>query len=352
LPQTQPQTHSQMPKSDSAVKFTTAMDDFRDDYNDDASVESTGTIIDDEVAGSSIKAKRTESGYDSMGEEEVPGSSGKGSGEFNNVGNMELVAIASSSSASKSSNRVEIAPNGVYSGSGSGSTQTRHNQTVSQLTDSTISATHFHPFSGSSFDWFTQNMTQDTLDQVPFFFPTTQERSPEISPNKFSENLIGRKVGKTFPQFGYFEGIVTSYDDPFYNVRYSDGDEEEYELEALRNIIISDTSGPVVHIGRPMPANGKRDLTELMSETTIGRAGKRKENIKNSPVFAAYDALSKLEANKDIIMSGFDDVQGITTEIFVDFTDDQLWQELAYLHNQSMEKNEHITPAQIEKLLS
>jgi superfamily II DNA or RNA helicase len=55
--------------------------------------------------------------------------------------------------------------------------------------------------------------------------------------------LIGRTVGKEFADYGYFEGKVVAYNAPFFEVLYSDGDSEEYELAELQQLLLPSGSG-------------------------------------------------------------------------------------------------------------
>ena len=52
-----------------------------------------------------------------------------------------------------------------------------------------------------------------------------------ISPDKHA--LLGRPVRKYFRGYGWFQGQVASYLDPYFTVRYDDGDEEELEIRAV-----------------------------------------------------------------------------------------------------------------------
>ena len=53
--------------------------------------------------------------------------------------------------------------------------------------------------------------------------------------------LVGKvTIEKLFPKYGYFKGVIESYDaqEKLYTVRYDDDDEEEMTFEELRPYIL------------------------------------------------------------------------------------------------------------------
>ena len=52
------------------------------------------------------------------------------------------------------------------------------------------------------------------------------------------DKLIGREVRKKFQNHGYFIGKVTSFDDPYYKIIYSDGDEEEMTRSSVLKYLV------------------------------------------------------------------------------------------------------------------
>ena len=50
--------------------------------------------------------------------------------------------------------------------------------------------------------------------------------------------FIGRRVKKEFPGHGMYSGTVVGYSSPFFRVRYEDSDEEEYEEDDLKKILV------------------------------------------------------------------------------------------------------------------
>ena len=55
------------------------------------------------------------------------------------------------------------------------------------------------------------------------------------SAQQVAERLLGTSIRKLFPKYGYFNGVISSFDEEadFYFVRYEDGDEEELTLREL-----------------------------------------------------------------------------------------------------------------------
>jgi hypothetical protein len=51
-------------------------------------------------------------------------------------------------------------------------------------------------------------------------------------------SLIGKRVRKFFRNHGVFEGSVSSFDAPFYSVKYDDGDVEAYPESSLERLLI------------------------------------------------------------------------------------------------------------------
>ena len=66
--------------------------------------------------------------------------------------------------------------------------------------------------------------------------------SPEDpSDQKMAQQLVGKvTIRKFFPNHGYFDGLIQSYDpdERVYTVRYVDEDEEQLSLEKLRPYIL------------------------------------------------------------------------------------------------------------------
>ena len=52
------------------------------------------------------------------------------------------------------------------------------------------------------------------------------------------DKLIGREVRKKFQNHGYFIGKVTSFDDPYYKIIYSDRDEEEMTRSSVLKYLV------------------------------------------------------------------------------------------------------------------
>ena len=52
------------------------------------------------------------------------------------------------------------------------------------------------------------------------------------------DKLIGREVRKKFQNHGYFIGKVTSFDDPYYKIIYTDGDEEEMTRSSVLKYLV------------------------------------------------------------------------------------------------------------------
>ena len=52
------------------------------------------------------------------------------------------------------------------------------------------------------------------------------------------EKLIGREVRKKFQNYGYFIGKERSFDDPYYKIIYSDGDEEKMARSSIFQYLI------------------------------------------------------------------------------------------------------------------
>ena len=52
------------------------------------------------------------------------------------------------------------------------------------------------------------------------------------------EKLIGREVRKKFQNYGYFIGKERSFDDPYYKIIYSDGDEEKMTRSSIFQYLI------------------------------------------------------------------------------------------------------------------
>ena len=50
--------------------------------------------------------------------------------------------------------------------------------------------------------------------------------------------LIGREVRKKFQNHGYFIGKVMSFDDPYYKIIYTDGDEEEMTRASVLKYLV------------------------------------------------------------------------------------------------------------------
>ena len=69
---------------------------------------------------------------------------------------------------------------------------------------------------------------------------TDNNKKSSFSETSYSESnsLVGRKVRKFFGENGWFEGIVLSFKNPFYKVKYEDDDEEQLNKTELKNILI------------------------------------------------------------------------------------------------------------------
>ena len=52
------------------------------------------------------------------------------------------------------------------------------------------------------------------------------------------DHLIGREVRKKFQNHGYFTGKVMSFDDPYYKIIYTDGDEEEMTRASVLKYLV------------------------------------------------------------------------------------------------------------------
>ena len=52
------------------------------------------------------------------------------------------------------------------------------------------------------------------------------------------DKLIGREVRKKFKNNGYFVGRVTSFDDPYYKIIYTDGNEEKISRASVFKYLI------------------------------------------------------------------------------------------------------------------
>ena len=52
------------------------------------------------------------------------------------------------------------------------------------------------------------------------------------------DHLIGREVRKKFHNHGYFIGKVMSFDDPYYKIIYTDGDEEEMTRASVLKYLV------------------------------------------------------------------------------------------------------------------
>ena len=77
--------------------------------------------------------------------------------------------------------------------------------------------------------------------------PPTESSSPAAPPSgasgegerlsdqQVAERLVGSSIRKLFPKYGYFNGVVSSFDAEaeLYLVSYEDGDEEELTLKEL-----------------------------------------------------------------------------------------------------------------------
>ena len=52
------------------------------------------------------------------------------------------------------------------------------------------------------------------------------------------DHLLGREVRKKFQNHGYFIGKEMSFDDPYYKIIYTDGDEEEMTRASVLKYIV------------------------------------------------------------------------------------------------------------------
>ena len=80
-------------------------------------------------------------------------------------------------------------------------------------------------------DPLVQNAVAPVLPENPVL-PIVIQNNGQVEKEKEKEKekvdkLIGREVRKKFQNHGYFIGKVTSFDDPYYKIIVSDGDEEE-----------------------------------------------------------------------------------------------------------------------------
>jgi len=63
------------------------------------------------------------------------------------------------------------------------------------------------------------------------------ETTTDGEPN---DELIGRRIGKTFKGKGYFTGTIVSFNKPYYKVKYDDGDDEEFYRTHVKRLLLSD----------------------------------------------------------------------------------------------------------------
>ena len=56
-----------------------------------------------------------------------------------------------------------------------------------------------------------------------------------MSEQQVADRVVGTSIRKLFPKYGYFKGVVSSFDEEegLYFVSYEDGDEEELTLKEL-----------------------------------------------------------------------------------------------------------------------
>ena len=73
------------------------------------------------------------------------------------------------------------------------------------------------------------------------------------------DKLIGREVRKKFQNHGYFIWKVTSFDDPYYKIIYSDGDEEEMTRSSVLKYLVDLEN-----------KNAKKDGLRRRKEVVIG----------------------------------------------------------------------------------
>ena len=72
---------------------------------------------------------------------------------------------------------------------------------------------------------------------------------------------VGTKIRKHFDGWGWFEGMVVSHDEGFYQVLYKDGDKEEYDENELEDILWP-SNQPTTK--KPPPTGTKEDVTPPM----------------------------------------------------------------------------------------
>ena len=62
-------------------------------------------------------------------------------------------------------------------------------------------------------------------------------RSPRSPAAPSKDDIIGKKVKKHFPGAGWCIGAVEKYDQPWYHIKYMDGDEEDVSRETALKLI-------------------------------------------------------------------------------------------------------------------
>ena len=80
---------------------------------------------------------------------------------------------------------------------------------------------------------------QPVLPENPVLPIVNQNNGKEKEKEKEKvDKLIGREVRKKFQNHGYFIGKVTSFDDPYYKIIYTDGDEEEMTRSSVLKYLV------------------------------------------------------------------------------------------------------------------
>ena len=85
-------------------------------------------------------------------------------------------------------------------------------------------------FSDSSEDEAETNQRQVMSKMKPTFKPGPKRSArghSRLVQHQLPEQIIGRRVEKYFKDYGYYTGIVMTYDSPYYRIQYEDGEEED-----------------------------------------------------------------------------------------------------------------------------